>query len=238
MIDLPQALFNLTQEIIKNPDITFLLLVVILMSLAASGGLWIYKFQPAWAITRHQITTSKLDRLHEAYKEYRSSGEGLHDKSAAAFRFEGSLQHYCKTSVHHCVGDMALRADSPTRALDDLRKDSKLITHRNGVFQQTIKPYSFPSSKDHSKKRKIALLFYIIFCFTAGVPFIIGMSDHLAFEVGILAAFSMSYFPGMLCIEFIRSSNRSGRLYRLSETIRANGGKLYGETEDKDKQSP
>lgn len=219
----------MTQTVISQIENPALLWIVLIVSIAATGLFRVYKLHPNWASTRHQIATEKFDRLYESYKEYRSTTESSHKRSANTLRFEGALKDYCKTPIHHRVGDMAFKAESPAEALDDLRKLPKAITYKDGVFKQTRKPYTFPSEKSYSRWQMAGVVFYIISSVAIGGPLIAFFLEYLSFPGAILASISLGYIPGLIFVECIRARNRADRLYRIGTIIRTHGGRLYGE---------
>ncbi|OBX36146.1 hypothetical protein A8U91_00483 [Halomonas elongata] len=219
----------MTQTIISQIDNLALLWIVLIVSIAATGLFRVYKLHPNWATTRHQIATEKFDRLYESYKKYRSPTEDPHERSANTFRFEEDLKGYCKTPVHHRVGDMAFKAESPSEAFYDLRKLPKTITYKDGVFRQTRKPYTFPSKKAYSRWQMAGVACYIISSVAIGGPLIAFFLEYLSFPAAILASISLGYIPGLMFVECIRARNKADRLYRIGTIIRKHGGRLYGE---------
>lgn len=205
---------------------------ILILSIALTGFWRVYKLHPEWRSKKFQIASEISDRLRVAYENYRAptanpeEGEG-----ARIFRFEAALRDYCKAPVHHRVGDMALRAECPTQALDDIKKLRRGLTYKDGVFQQRLKPYRFPSENAYRKWQRAALVLYVIASVAIGVPIIAASMGYWSAQNAVLASVSLGYLPVMVFAECIRSRNRAERLYRMSVVIKKNGGRLYGEDE-------
>nr|WP_300306065.1 hypothetical protein [Halomonas sp.] len=126
---------------------------------------------------------------------------------------------------------MALRAESPIQALEDIRKLPRVILYKDGVYQQRWKPYSFPTEDSYNKWQKRALILYVISAIVVGGSAMAFFTRVISFPEALLIAVSLGYFPVMFFIECLRARNRDGRLYRMSVLIKKNGGRLYEKAE-------
>lgn len=204
--------------------------IFLFVSVSITGFIHFTKIQPEWRSKHFQIASEKFDRLCQAYENYCAiSCESKESSGASILRFEGALRDYCKTPVHHRIGDIALQSDHPTQALYDISRLKKAITYKDNIFQKTFKPYAFPSKKAQKVWKLASMASYLVLCIAAGSPMIAASFEYMSFAEALLAAISLGYLPFVAFVGCYRSQGRAERLYRFGCMIKENGGRIYGE---------
>lgn len=215
--------FQLIAQLGESPAISWAILILF----SALTGFWyVFKLHPEWRNTRRNIAVDIFERLCAAYEDYRrhhSPGVGL---DLARARLEAAAEEYCKAPVHHRLADIAFRADSPTQALNEIRKLPKAITYEEGEFRRTVKPYSFPDQKDEHLWMNWSMALYVAFSLYFGGTLIMIFSDIISWPLAI-PLLSLSYFPGLGVYETLKKSRKLGNLYRVRKLIESQGERTY-----------